>query len=265
METSATCEADPWTTGAPCSGTKYYIRDPNHPNEQPSPGAIMAPVSARVSGLPRDQLQAKLASLPASAPPPPAPDMPPRNVRAVQQPTQPVTVFWAPPADQTSLHKTVQWYQCERRPVGGPNWFSASGILAVQNTQCRDPDRPQVKTEYRVCAGNAGGKKCSEPVLPEANMRVTSSTPNVIRAADATLASAVVEKLKHDLPALQPRIQVSATNGIVTLAGSVATLQDKVAVETSVKNVEGMRGLQDNITLVTAAPATRVLNQGLKR
>ncbi len=265
MTTTASCRVDPWTTGAPCENSQYWIVDPNNPNlaQPPELASLNAPVSAHIYGVPRGELQAKLSSA-VPPPPPPAPDLPPRQVTATETFGGRAAVTWSAAADQTSTHRTVDWYEVQRKPVEDPNWFAVRR-LAAGATRLEDPDPIQTPTQYRVCAGNAGGMKCSDPVQPQfASVLKREMQPGGIAVlADKALEDQIIDQLKRDLPALQPRIQVSASAGVVTLAGTVVNFSDKTTVEKVVKGVQGVKGVQNNLQVETlrSAPLERTLKR----
>jgi BON domain len=277
LTTTASCRADPWVTGAPCENSLYGLVDPKNPNPPADLNLLgyNAPVSAHVGGVPRDVLQVKLSSATPPPPPPPpaAPDVPPRQVTAALGVTAAdrdhATIWWQPPPDQTSTHRTVEWYEVQRKPAQSSKWFTVSR-LSVTARQLHDPDAMTTPTEYRVCGGNAGGMRCSEPVTPVNRVLTTPGAGSIqverpqpsapshalaarpaespaARVSDGALAARVEEKLKHDLPAIQPRVQVTASAGVVTLSGMVRAAADKAAVERAASGVQGVTRIQNNL------------------
>lgn len=279
LRTSANCDFDPWATNVTCTGSTYNASGNLPDGQLPNLAGLMAPVSARVNGFPRADVQTKLSYLPAYPPSPPSssstiasPDLPPRNVTSViNDQGDRVTIFWLPPADQSEGHKTVIWYEVERRPIGGPRWSYTVARHPAEVTRAIDY-RPIVQTEYRVCAGNQGGKNCSDAVTakrsitgPAREAKVPPKPSPLLSQRELkapipakpvrndALVAGVTERLKRDVPAIQPRVQVSAANGVVTLTGTVQTIGDKSAVENSVKNTEGVTAVQNNLQVATVA------------
>jgi hypothetical protein len=98
---------------------------------------------------------------------PPAPALPPADIKAaVTYPLNRARITWTIPADQTSLHRTIAWYQVWRRPQTVPptNWFIASGKLPATAIYYNDPDKAATDTQYTVCAMNIGGNTCAPAV-----------------------------------------------------------------------------------------------------
>ena len=59
---------------------------------------------------------------------------------------------------------------------------------------------------------------------------------------DAQLQKDVMDEIKWEPSATAAQIGVSASNGVVTLNGTVATYAEKYAVEHAAQRVEGVRG-----------------------
>lgn len=82
------------------------------------------------------------------------------------------------------------------------------------------------------------------------------STPRAaVAATDATVTSAIQAKLFENPTLKQRTIQVSSQNGVVTLAGSVASGIEKLAVEGVASGTPGVRQVLDDLSVVAAREA----------
>ena len=66
---------------------------------------------------------------------------------------------------------------------------------------------------------------------------------------DAQLQKDVMDEIKWEPSATAAQIGVSASNGVVTLNGTVATYAEKYAVEHAAQRVEGVKGIAEEITV----------------
>ena len=69
---------------------------------------------------------------------------------------------------------------------------------------------------------------------------------------DAQLQKDVMDEIKWEPITTAAEIGVSATKGVVTLNGSVATYAEKWAVERAAQRVEGVKGIAEEITVKTS-------------
>ncbi len=138
-------------------------------------------------------------------------------------------------------------------------WFPASAKLPATATGHTDPDALPGKTEYRVCAGNVSGARCSEPVLAAVARVVDAPAVGREGVADTVLAQQVRDSLTQKLPRLAPKVQVNARHGVVTLTGSVPSPLEKLAVEKVTAQVRGVSQVENHLDVDTAAvsPATQ--------
>ncbi len=73
---------------------------------------------------------------------------------------------------------------------------------------------------------------------------------------DAGIKTRIKAKLASDVGAATiTAVEVNVTNGVVTLAGPVASEQEKQKIEAAARSVEGVVSVTSNLQ-VTAAPAT---------
>ena len=66
---------------------------------------------------------------------------------------------------------------------------------------------------------------------------------------DAQLQKDVMDEIKWEPSATAAQIGVSASNGVVTLNGTVATYAEKYAVERAAQRVQGVKGIAEEITV----------------
>jgi hypothetical protein len=169
---AATCQQDPWLTGAPCSSPRVQVKGssgsqlPNILRLRIGNADVDPPYSAHLPNVPRTQLAAQKAAAPPPPPPPPSPPpaLPPGNVKAETDSDGRLYARWDIPADQSDTNRTVEWFEIERRLAGGM-WVGRGRVAAHWRTFV-DPERLQPgNVELRVCAANRGGKNCSGPAL----------------------------------------------------------------------------------------------------
>ncbi len=256
MQSSASCPADPWLTGTPCSNARLSATSEDDRLRLPPP------VSARVSGLDRNLLQAKISR--AVPPPPPSPPLAPLAVRAVGHLGLNPTVSWSL-ADQSG-NRPADHFEVEHRtpPTQGAPWIVEGTVVGPAGAQTPTTQRsfvlrtaarvdPNPGNEYRVCAVNHGGRTCSIPVALETGVLAHQEMlqprgsgvaaparpgplapgPRVAAAPQAPIvgpASRVTEALRAQLPALAPRVAVTPEGQGVALSGYVATAGDRDAV-----------------------------------
>ncbi len=98
----------------------------------------------------------------------------------------------------------------------------------------------------------------SQAAPPGPGLARGAQAPQVAALTNDALVAQVVERLKRQLPALQPKIQVSAAAGVVTLAGTVPSGADKGTAETVVKNVPGVTRVQNNLQVAAGLPGSGI-------
>jgi osmotically-inducible protein OsmY len=118
----------------------------------------------------------------------------------------------------------------------------------------------------KYAAQEAAHRVCG--VLDVAN-EIRVHTPSALARTDTEIAQALRMTLEWDVMVPQEKVQSTVANGWVTLTGEVPTLLDKMHVERTVRNLLGVRGLVNNITVkVKSADAHRVkssIEQALER
>ncbi len=215
MQSSASCPADPWLTGTPCSNARLSATSEDDRIRLPPP------VSARVSGLDRNLLQTKMSQ--AVAPPPPNPPLAPLAVRAVGNLGLNPTVSWSL-ADQSG-NRPADHFEVEHRtpPGEGYPWVVEGTVVGPAVGQTPTTQRSYVlKTAARVDPRPGNEYR----VWPPAGARVATAPPVAIVGP----APRVAEALRAQLPALAPRVAVTPEGQGVALSGYVATAGDRDAV-----------------------------------
>jgi len=74
---------------------------------------------------------------------------------------------------------------------------------------------------------------------------------------DAQLQKDVMDEIRWEPSTTAAQIGVSATNGVVTLNGTVATYAEKCAVERAALRVQGVKGIAEEITVKPSGPHAR--------
>jgi hypothetical protein len=175
-ETTWSCPTDPWLT-------KYVFCKLLSNTLQPLYSSMPPPEERPFSAWSADVLAMREHVKNAT---PAAPALPPRDVAALSYALNRVKITWGIPADQTSLHRTIAWYQVWRRPPSSQatTWFIASGKLAATAISHNDPDPAPVNTQYTVCAINIGGQTCAPAV---AALRSDTTTVEAQTGREAAL------------------------------------------------------------------------------
>src|SRR5215470_9739627 len=75
-------------------------------------------------------------------------------------------------------------------------------------------------------------------------------------ATDATVTTAVKNKLATDPTTSVARINVDTANGVVTLSGAVPTMAEKSEAERIARNTQGVTQVVNNITVEGGATGT---------
>jgi len=78
---------------------------------------------------------------------------------------------------------------------------------------------------------------------------VTAAAQNQARNTDSDLQAAVATAISHDALLKNQPITVEIANGVVTLGGTTETEQQRQQAETDAANVQGVSGIQNNITV----------------
>jgi hyperosmotically inducible protein len=71
-----------------------------------------------------------------------------------------------------------------------------------------------------------------------------------VQPQDSTLTSLVQTRLNQQMHAASTGVSVTTTNGIVQLNGSVPTTQHRAAMQKLAASVDGVQGVQNNLTIV---------------
>ena len=77
--------------------------------------------------------------------------------------------------------------------------------------------------------------------------------PGSSRRTDEDIAAAAVNALRSNLAVPHDKIKVTVSNGWVTLEGEVEWHYQKMAAESAVRNLPGVTGLSDQITVKPAS------------
>lgn len=272
VTTTWSCPTDPWLTRRVyCNLVSYSGEGLGSPPDERPFSAWPAPVLEL-----RERFNRAMPGVPA---------LPPRDVKAaVRLPGNRVHITWAIPADQTSMNRTIGWFEVWRRPADTPgaSWFAASGNLAESATHHYDRDPAPITTEYTVCASNVSGRNCapavrtfgyvdnsmlaaqtrateSKKLKSEAMAKLPNQTPGQAMTARPAgtarsltqpefLAQQVREALAKQFPQLAPKIQIAANSeAVVTLSGSVPTILDKTRVGESVSRLTGVSKVENRL------------------
>ena len=99
--------------------------------------------------------------------------------------------------------------------------------------------------------------------------QVAVLTPERFRRTDAELAGAVVIALDADVQIPHGAIQVSVSDGCVTLAGVVARRYERDAASEALRNLAGVQGVSNYIVIeppdVTPADVTHAIESAFRR
>jgi hypothetical protein len=79
------------------------------------------------------------------------------------------------------------------------------------------------------------------------------------RPGSSHVASNVQNRIRNDSRMQMARVQVLATNGVVTLSGYVTSLEQRLATVEDASQVEGVRVVVDNLRVVDANPQNPVI------
>lgn len=247
------CPYDPWLQPL---GAECRLLDYSSTGTPPPITKTWRPFSSIQS--PAQELQRLLKK---ATPAPPT--LPPRNPSAsVFQ--ERARISWATPANHTSMNPTTAWFRIERRLVDEPQagWFPASKNLPVTRTVYDDPDPLVAKTEYRVCAINVSGARCSAPVT------VISAATTAAGKAAATgglrqvpLVQEVRAVLAKQFPRNAAQVGVEAdTSGVITLEGVVRSSSEIQQMGEAAKRVPGVNAVRNLLTAVATRPDSMPLN-----
>lgn len=85
---------------------------------------------------------------------------------------------------------------------------------------------------------------------------LTVKLPSSSKRSDTELAHAAVSALKWDIDVPDDKIQLKVENGWITMDGSVRSHFDRSAAERAVRNLTGVRGITNRITIegITVQP-----------
>lgn len=100
-------------------------------------------------------------------------------------------------------------------------------------------------------------------VLDVAN-NIQVNIPNSQVRTDTEIAHAVRQALEWDALVPDDKIQSTVTNGWVTLAGSVSFWSDRDYAEKAVRNLFGVRGVTNNITVSAPKVAAEMVRQTIE-
>ncbi len=82
---------------------------------------------------------------------------------------------------------------------------------------------------------------------------------------DSELARAVIDALKWDAEIPTQAIQISVTNGWITLSGQVEVYFQRDAAERAVRHLAGVRGVSNRLTVRQPGPAPDDVKQRIER
>jgi len=75
---------------------------------------------------------------------------------------------------------------------------------------------------------------------------------------DTDIAKEVLQSMKADLEVPEDHIQAKVTHGVVTLFGTVARDEQKLAAETCLRNIHGVRGIRNLVEVDPKAAVAEV-------
>ena len=82
--------------------------------------------------------------------------------------------------------------------------------------------------------------------------------------SDSEIARAVVDTLAWDVQVPEPRIKASVSDGWITLAGDVEWRYQRDAAERAVRNLAGVRGVTNEITVIAKRVSPRDVSRSIK-
>ena len=87
------------------------------------------------------------------------------------------------------------------------------------------------------------------PVALAVCLGALAGTPALAQGGDSTLQAGVSDAIAHDAMLKNQAITASVQHGIVTLTGTVETEQQRQQAETDAANVNGVSGIENNLTV----------------
>lgn len=102
-----------------------------------------------------------------------------------------------------------------------------------------------------------------EGVLDVAN-DIQVKVPGTLARTDTELAEAVRQALTWDVLIPHEKIQTTVSNGWVTLEGSVPYWGDRSSVERTIRNLTGLRGVINNLTVSPSKVLTGKVRQSIE-
>lgn len=93
---------------------------------------------------------------------------------------------------------------------------------------------------------------------------LTVAVPSLYQRSDTDIAKAVVDALAWDVQVPDIRIKAAVKNGWITLEGDVEWRYQRDAAARAVRNLAGVRGVTNNITVTAAKVSAYDVSRGIK-
>jgi CBS domain-containing protein len=129
---------------------------------------------------------------------------------------------------------------------------SHTGCISSSPDNDLDADELRAREYQKMIPRHGLRYDATKRFLEETDMPTRTKTETVTRT-DAEIARDIKRRMKTDIEVPDDRIGVRVTEGVVTIEGAVARDSQKTASETCSREVKGVRGIVNKITVEPAA------------